>query len=72
MNPQRILGIALFAVGLVFLFVGMNSSRSAADQFSNTVTGRFTDNTMWYIVGGISTGVAGLILMLSNFRGKKA
>lgn len=71
MNPQRIIGIALLAVGVVLLVIGMNSSHSAVDQLSNTFTGRFTDNTTWYIVGGIGVGIAGLALMFSGFKGKK-
>ena len=71
MNSQRILGIALLAVGIVLLVMGMNMSHSTVDQLSNTFTGRFTDNTTWYIVGGVGMGVVGLV-MLSGFFGKKA
>ena len=70
MNPQRAIGIALLAVGVILVVIGMNSSHSAVDQLSNTFTGRFTDNTMWYIVGGIGTGIVGLVL-LSGIVGKK-
>jgi hypothetical protein len=71
MIPQRVIGIAVLVIGVVLLVIGLNSSHSTVDQLSNSFTGRFTDHTMWYIVGGIGTGVAGLVL-LSGFLGKKA
>jgi len=72
MSPQRIFGVALLTIGVVLLVIGMNSSHSIADQVSNTVTGRFTDNTTWYIVGGIVTGIAGLSMVLFGGRAKNA
>ena len=70
MTPQRIIGILILIGGVVLLVVGMNSSHSMADQLSNTFTGRFTDNTNWYIIGGIVAGIGGLALMLFGPRGK--
>jgi len=70
MSPQRILGIVLLVVGVVLLCVGINASHSMADRVSNTFTGRFTEATTWYIVGGIASGLLGLLMVL--FRGKAA
>jgi hypothetical protein len=70
MVPQRILSIVLLVGGVAFLVIGMNSSHSMADQVSNTFTGRFTDQTTWYIVGGIVAAASGLLLLL--FAGRKA
>lgn len=70
MNPQRILGAVLLVVGVVLLIVGMNASHSVADRVSNTFTGRFTQDTMWYILGGGAAALAGLMLMV--FSGRKA
>ena len=69
MSPQRIFGIALLVVGVVLFAMGMNSSHSFADQVSNTFTGRFTDNTQWYIVGGLFAAIVGL--GLSFYPGSK-
>jgi hypothetical protein len=55
----RIIGIVLFAVGLVLLVFGLNASNSVGEQVVETVTGRFTETTMWYIVGGIAALVGG-------------
>ncbi len=65
-------GVVLLVVGTVLLIVGMNASNSLADQVSNTLTGRFTQGTTWYIVGGVASAVLGLLLVLLNLRGKLA
>lgn len=70
MLPQRIVSIVLVIAGVAFLVIGMNSSHSVADQVSNTFTGRFTDQTTWYIVGGIAAAAIGLMLFL--YGGRKA
>jgi hypothetical protein len=72
MTPQRILGIVLLVVGVAVLIIGMNSSHSLPDQVSNTFTGRFTDTTMWYIIGGIGAGLVGLLMVVFGVRGKGA
>ncbi len=72
MSPQRLLGIVLLVVGVVLLITGMNSSHSWNDQLSNTFTGHFTDNTQWYIAGGIVTGIVGLSMLFFGPRGKNA
>ena len=72
MTPPRILGIVLLIVGVVLLIWGMNASHSVADQVSNTFTGRFTQTTTWYIIGGIASGIMGLILTLFGASGKGA
>lgn len=59
MNPQRIFGIVLVVIGIVLIIVGVNSSNSVADQVSETFTGRFTDKTTWFIIGGIAAVLFG-------------
>jgi hypothetical protein len=70
MNVQRLSGLVLMVVGVVLLIVGINSSDSLVDQVNESFTGRFTDSTMWYILGGIALGVVGLLMMIFNFGGK--
>lgn len=61
MSPQRIFGIALLLVGIVLVIVGLNASDSMADQISNTFTGKYTDRTTWYILGGVLLAVVGVL-----------
>jgi hypothetical protein len=72
MTPQRIIGVVLLVLGVALLVVGMNASHSVADQVHNTFTGRFTDTTTWYIVGGIALGAIGLLLTLFGMGGSKS
>lgn len=70
MSPQRILGIVLLVVGVILLIVGINASHSMADRLSETFTGRFTEATTWYIIGGIASALLGVLLLLFGVRGK--
>ena len=72
MNPIRIGGVVLVVVGVVMLIYGLNASHSLADTLSHTWSGRFTERTTWYIIGGIALGVAGLLVAGFGGRGKKA
>jgi uncharacterized membrane protein len=72
MTPQRIAGIVLLIVGVALLVVGLNASHSVADQVKDTFTGRFTEGTTWYIIGGIATGLVGLLLTVFGVRSVKA
>jgi hypothetical protein len=63
------LGVVLLVVGVALLIVGVNASHSLADSLSNTFTGKFTEKTTWYIVGGAAAAVLGLIMLLTG--GKK-
>ena len=72
MNLQRIVGVVLLVVGVILLSVGINASHSLADQVSNTFTGRFTQATTWYVVGGIASALLGVLMVLVDLRRKTA
>ncbi len=62
MGTGKIVGVVLLVVGVLLLFFGWQSSESVGDQISETFTGRFTDETMWYLIGGAAAVVAGAFL----------
>jgi hypothetical protein len=68
MNAQRIAGVALLAIGLVLVVVGLNASDSMADRWSNFFTGHYTDTTVWYMVAGAASAAVGLMLLMSGRR----
>jgi len=72
MKPQRIFGFLLLVVGVILLIVGMNASHSMADRVSNTFTGRFTEGTTWYILGGSALALLGLFAALFGGRSRIA
>jgi uncharacterized membrane protein YiaA len=69
MNIQRLVGIVLLVTGVVLFVVGLNASDSVGDRLSNFFTGHFTDSTVWYLVGGAASAIAGLLAILG---GRKA
>ena len=68
MNPMRVLGIVLLAVGAVFLVIGLSATDSAVEQVSETVTGKYTSETLWYIAGGLGAVVGGGLFALAGRR----
>jgi hypothetical protein len=58
----KMLGIVLLVVGVILLYFGWQASESLGDQVTEAVTGRFTDNTMFYIIAGAAAIAAGLFL----------
>jgi branched-subunit amino acid permease len=71
MSPQRIVGIVLIVVGVVLAVIGFNASDSVADQVSETFTGKLTESTTWYILGGIGLAVLGGLMAAAPW-GKRA
>ena len=59
MASQKMVGIVLLVVGLILLYFGLQASDSVGEQVVETFTGRFTDETMWYLIGGAAAIVAG-------------
>lgn len=68
MSTNRIIGIALIIIGAGLLFFGIQATGSLTEDVHETLTGRFTDQTTWYLVGGGAALVVGLIMTL---RGRK-
>ncbi len=64
MEPVRILGVVLVVAGLFALYFGWQASEGLLEQAHETVTGRYTDETMWYFIGGGVAVVAGVLLAL--------
>lgn len=64
MSIPRIVGLVLLVVGIALFSVGMNSADSLADRLSDRFTGHYTDQTTWFIIGGLGAGVGGLALLI--------
>jgi len=69
MTAGRLIGIALLALGLVMLFFGLNATDALVERAAKTVAGRYSDQTMFLIIGGIVSAVVGLGLTI--FGGRK-
>ncbi len=71
MPPQRIGGIVLLVAGVVLLMIGLNASDSFADRWSNFFTGHYTDETVWFMIGGAGLAIAGLVMTMAGGRGAR-
>lgn len=68
MTTNLIIGLAVLAFGLVLLVMGFNASRAPLEQISEAITGRFSGQTMWYLVFGAMAVVIGGALTFAARR----
>lgn len=68
MTISRIVGIVLLAAAAVLLFFGIQATGTFGEKVVEGVTGKYTHNTMVYIVSGVCAAAAGLALVV--FKGK--
>jgi len=67
MNQSTILGLVPLAVGALLLFFAWRASNAPVNQLAEALTGRYTDNTMLYLIGGVIGVVVGLALLYRDF-----
>ncbi len=63
---NNIVGLAIFAVGIVLLIFGFNESQSLSSDVSRFFTGNPTNHSIWMIAGGALAVVAGLVLAVKG------
>jgi len=68
MSSTKLAALVLIVVGGILLYFGYSASQSALESVSETVTGRFTDQTTLYLVGGAACAVVGVGLLLFGKR----
>lgn len=64
----RIVGLLILVAGIAALCIGLSSSQSVVEKGMEKITGRFTEGTLSYIVGGILAIIAGGALALNARR----
>jgi len=62
------MSVALLAVGIVLIIMGVSASVSFSSDVSRFFTGSPTDKTVWLLIGGIVAAIVGLFGLL---RGSK-
>ena len=67
---NKAIGLALLAVGIALIVMGINASDSFGSEVSRFFTGNPTDRSMWLLIGGIAaTCVGGVTTFLGSTRG---
>jgi len=64
----RLFGAVLLVIGVVLLVFAYHASKAPVDQISNALTGRFSDQTMWYVILGAIGVVGGGLLVAFGSR----
>jgi hypothetical protein len=59
MPMLRILGIGVAAAGIVFLILGVMATDTFGEGFMKSFTGHYSDQTVWFIAGGVAGIVIG-------------
>ncbi len=65
---NKIISLALLVGGLVLIVYGLSASDSVGSSVSRFFTGNPTDQTMWFMIGGIAAAAVGTVGLL---RGSK-
>jgi len=68
MSLWRLIGVALLIVGLGLLYFGWQATDALDEQLREAVTGQYSDDTLWQLIGGAAAAVVGLLLVV--FGGK--
>jgi hypothetical protein len=66
MGSNKIIGIVLLAIGAILLYFGFNASQAPMEEIGEALTGRYSDQTMWYFIGGGIAAIAGLFMLLKK------
>lgn len=66
MSSKKLLGLVLLVVGLILLYFGWQSTQSVGDQLAETLTGRFTDDTLAFLIAGAAATVAGAFMTFAR------
>lgn len=69
MNPHPIAGVVLVVVTLL-LMIGMNASHAVA--VGNSLSGRFTIATTWFVLVDVVAVVFALLVVILGVRRKSA
>jgi len=67
MIPQRLLISMVLIIGVIFVYIGMNSALPVS---GNTFTGSFAQASTWCVVGGTVLLLSGITMFLINIKGK--
>ena len=63
---MRTIGLILFIIGMAFFLFGIHASQNFFEKCLNILIGRYSKETMWYLIGGLAVSFLGAAMMLST------
>jgi drug/metabolite transporter (DMT)-like permease len=66
MKATQVIGAALLVIGVILLFFGYQAATSPMEEIGEAIFGRYSDETMLYLIGGAVSAVVGLVLILKR------
>jgi len=65
---RRILGVGRVVKNACLLYFGYQKTGAVTERAKQTITGDYTDRTMFYLIGGAAAGIAGIALIALGAR----
>ena len=66
MSSKKLLGLGLLIAGIMLLYFGFNQAHSAMGEINQAISGKYSDETMAYLIGGAVAAVVGLFVTLKK------
>lgn len=66
MSSSKLIGIVLLVLGAILLYFGINATGSPAEELGEAFTGKYSNETMMYLIGGGVAAAAGLFMLLKK------
>jgi hypothetical protein len=63
MNNSKLIAIVLLVLGAILLYFGISATDSPGEEIGEALTGKYSDNTMMYLIGGGVSAAAGLFMI---------
>lgn len=66
MSSSKLIGIVLLVLGAILLYFGVNATSSPVEELGEAFTGKYSNETMMYLIGGGVAAVAGLFMLFKK------
>lgn len=66
MKAGIVIGLALVVAGGALLYFGVTAMESPMEALNQRLTGRYTDQTMIYLIGGGVSAIIGLAMLIKS------
>ena len=63
MSQKKLIGLVLLIAGGVLLYFGWNASQAPLESIGESLTGKYSDETMAYLIGGAVAAVIGIVML---------